>query len=204
MELSLLSKRLRYQTAMKLDRFSELALAELDALYSTARRWCNQPQEAEDLVQEVYAYAFKNRSSLRDLDRMKVWLHRILHGKFVDHLRRKQRTPTLVSATQPEEYDQLPLLQEGIPASAAPFEEILPEEVERALQNLPEDHRVVLTLREIGELSYEQISEVTGTPVGTVRSRLARARKAMHSALYSFAREQGYLRGREGNSHGSA
>jgi RNA polymerase sigma-70 factor (ECF subfamily) len=189
---------------MKPDRFSNLALAELDALYSTARRWCNQPQEAEDLVQEVYAYAFKNRSSLRDLDRMRVWLHRILHGKFVDHLRRKKRTPTLVSATQPEEYDQLPLLHEGAITPVVPFETVLPEEVERALHDLPEDQRTVLTLREIGELTYDEISEVTGTPVGTVRSRLARARKAMHTALYRFAREQGYLRGREGNRHGSS
>lgn len=155
-------------------------------------------------MQEVYAYAFKNRHKLRDLDRMKVWLHRILHGKFMDHLRRKKRTPTLVSATQPEEYDPLPLLQEASVTPVVPFEAILPEEVEHALQGLPEDQRVVLTLRELGELTYDEISEVTGSPVGTVRSRLARARKAMHTALYRFAREQGYLRGREGNRHGSA
>jgi len=176
------------------DSFTVAALAELDRLYSSARRLCPNPQEAEDLAQEVYVEAFARRDALREIGAMRVWLHRILHGKFVDHLRRKQRTPTLVAIEELEDYDALALDASMATPDEAFFDRILPEEVEDALDRLPTDQRTVLILREIGELSYEEMSEACGAPVGTIRSRLARARRAMQSALAAYARERGILR----------
>jgi len=189
---------------MNRDPFSQAALAELDRLYSAALRLCRSPQEAEDLVQEVYAQAFEKRSQLLDLAKIRPWLHRILHGRFIDHQRKKRRTPALVAVEALEDYDDL-VSDTGLRViEAAVIEEALQEEVETALRKLPEDQRVIVVLREISGLSYEEISEATACPVGTVRSRLSRARKCMRKFLYECAIERGLVNRKEETGHGSS
>lgn len=186
------------------DPFSKAALAELDRLYSAAHRLCRSPQEAEDLVQEVYAHAFEKRNQLLDLAKMRGWLHRILNRKFIDHWRKKQRTPTLVAVEELEGYEESPPGSGLSLVDTTPIEEALQEEVETALRNLPEDQRMVVILKEISRLSYEEISEATSCPIGTVRSRLSRARKNMRISLYECALERGLINRKEEIDRGTS
>jgi RNA polymerase sigma-70 factor (ECF subfamily) len=188
----------------KKDAFAQAALAELDRLYSAAHRLCWSPQEAEDLVQEVYAHAFEKRNQLLDLAKMRGWLHRTLNRKFIDHLRKKQRTPTLVSVDGLEDYE-VPISESDLRiVESNRIEEALQEEVEMALRKLPEDQRAIVVLREISGLTYEEISEATSCPVGTVRSRLSRARRNMQKSLYECAVERGIVNRKEEIDRGTS
>lgn len=189
---------------MKNDAFAQAALSELDRLYSAARRLCWSPQEAEDLVQEVYAHAFEKRNQLLAIAKMRAWLHRILNRKFIDHLRKKQRTPTLVAVEDLEGYGDLALDSGLSVVDTNPIEEALQEEVETALRHLPEDQRMVVILKEISGLTYEEISEATSCPVGTVRSRLSRARRNMQISLYECAVERGLIDRKEEIDRGTS
>lgn len=164
---------------MKLDLFDTRLLAEIPALLRVARRWTRTAVDAEDLVQATVVRALERRADLREPDRMRGWLLRV------------QRT-VLVNGTRGARH-RLELLHGGGDAEA-PAEptgdlehEILDrgfaDDVDRALRALNDEWREALLLREVDELSYEEIARIQGCPIGTVRSRLARARLAMLKSL---------------------
>ena len=176
---------------MKTEIFEDLALRQLDALYGYALRLTRDTEAAEDLVQETYARAMGHCGKIADGHAVRPTLFRILHNLFVDHWRKRQRNPVVVSTDALAEeagLDTLPALGDPDNPRDRLLNESLPEEVERALSDLPEDWREAIWLREIEDYSYEEISRITETPVGTVRSRLARARRALVASLESYAR----------------
>ncbi|HET7826336.1 MAG TPA: sigma-70 family RNA polymerase sigma factor [Anaeromyxobacter sp.] len=165
------------------------ALAHADALYHLARHLTRHAADAEDLVQETYARAFRALGRIAAGPELRAWLFRILRNAFLDLQRRARRSPV-------DARDDL----DGL-AGAAPGEEawlrgdaelermrgIVGAEIEAALRTLPEDSRVVVLL-DVEGFSEAEVGEVMGCPVGTVKSRLARARAALRERLSEYRR----------------
>ena len=167
-------------------RFEEEALELADQVYRVARRLVGSREEAEDLVQETYARAFRSWRSYTHGTNMRAWLLRILTNLNVDRGRRIQRTPQ----TQPlEESDYY--LANKLASSAG--EEVLEQDqvVERlsqdsivhALADIPSQFRDAVVLVDIGDFTYADAAEILDVPIGTVMSRLHRGRRALKQRL---------------------
>jgi RNA polymerase sigma-70 factor (ECF subfamily) len=167
-------------------RFEEEALGLADQVYRVARRLTGSREEAEDLVQETYARAFRSWRSFTPGTNLRAWLLRILTNLNLDRGRKIQRTPDL----QPLEEGDYYLANK---VAAAEGEQALEEEhvVERlsqdgivnALADVPHDFRDVVVLVDIGEFSYAEAAQILDVPIGTVMSRLHRGRRILKQRL---------------------
>jgi RNA polymerase sigma-70 factor (ECF subfamily) len=159
--------------------FEELAMPLFDQLFNFAQWLTQNRSEAEDLVQETYVKALKGFSSFQADTNFRAWIYRILRNTFLT-----SRTGLKATAT-------VPLDEEGaleIPASAGTPESIFIEHAQEqllqsAMEELPLHSREILLLCEVEEMSYQEISDTLSIPIGTVMSRLARARKALREIL---------------------
>jgi len=156
--------------------FRELVEATSARLYRLARHLMRDADEAEDVVQETYIRAWQRRGDLRDPQAVVPWLSRIARNAARDRLRWWRRRPERARV------EIEPPAAES-PADAQLVDAQRGAEVRRALDVLSEKHRVILLLREVEDMSYEQIAELLGLPLGTVESRLHRARAALASKL---------------------
>jgi RNA polymerase sigma-70 factor (ECF subfamily) len=175
------------------EQFESLAIAELDSLYRMARRLTHNPATSEDLVQETFARALAGRESFDLLAfGMKPWLLRILYNLHLNRVSREKRMPISLSEG---ELDSSNLYRNGnySPVDPTSFE-AMDEEVVNALDRLHPDYRVIMLLWAVEELSYKEISATLDIPMGTVMSRLHRARSRLADLLQSFATRQGLLR----------
>ena len=160
-------------------RFEAQVLPHLDAAYRFARWLARSPADAEDVVQEAMLRAYRGFDGLRGSD-VKAWLLAIVRNCHSTALRQQRQHGVLVPL--PEEHDSgaVPAL---VASTLEPEDESIRRDerltLERLIAALPEDYREVLVLREIEELSYREIAEATQVPIGTVMSRLARARLAL-------------------------
>ena len=167
-------------------RFEDEALALADQVYRVARRLVGSREEAEDLVQETYARAFRSWRSFTPGTNMRAWLLRILTNLNVDRGRRIQRTPQ----TQPLEETDYYLANK---VASAAGEEVLDQDVvvERlsqdsvvsALSELPPQFRDVVVLVDIGDFTYADAAQILDIPMGTVMSRLHRGRRLLKQTL---------------------
>jgi len=154
-------------------------------VYSTALRLTGDPELAADATQDAYVRAYNSLAGFRGQSAFTTWLYRIAVNVCLDHLRRRTRQPRSLptAGTNPEDTAPLPL------AAAAPTPQQETERHERqrlvqeALLRLSDDHRTVLVLFDLSGLTYEEIAQVTGVPLGTVKSRLNRARLALRDEL---------------------
>jgi RNA polymerase sigma-70 factor, ECF subfamily len=163
-------------------RFEKVALPHLDAAYSLARWLTRNDADAADVVQEAYLRAFRYFASYRDGD-PKSWLLRIVRRTCYSWLERNRPAELvpLEAADDPEDGS------EPMPGSAGDLEALLANRSElrhldRLIERLPPPLREAIVLRELHELGYREIAEVTGVPIGTVMSRLHRARAALRRA----------------------
>src|SRR5579885_3006577 len=167
-------------------RFEEEALALADQVYRVARRLVSSREEAEDLVQDTYARAFRSWRSYTPGTNLRAWLLRILTNLNIDRGRREQRTP----ASQPLEegdyflYNKLESsLGDENPGEDRVIERLSQNAVVEALADVPHDFRDVLVLVDIGEFSYAEAAQILDIPIGTVMSRLHRGRRALKQNL---------------------
>jgi RNA polymerase sigma-70 factor (ECF subfamily) len=168
--------------------FEESALQQLDALYEFALRLTRDWQQAEDLVQDTYARAFASRASIVKGAELRPYMFRILRNRHIDLWRAQRRSQQEV----PLEPDLEPICPLGTPLDTI-LSSVLSEQVEAALQSLQPPWRETLWLREVEDFSYEEISLITEVPIGTVRSRLSRARRMLFQQLEAYARASGLL-----------
>jgi len=170
--------------------FHQAALKHLDSLFGYALTLVHSPSEAEDLVQETYLRATRTYEKLAPDSHIKSWLFTILRNLFLNQARHRRAGPRLLDM-EDEAGAPLPLADEE---AVNPLDSYLIEEkqreVRRAIDSLPPSFREVIVLREFEELSYQQIADVLECPVGTVMSRLGRARDKLRQALQHWSKEK--------------
>ena len=177
------------------EEFERLALAEIDALYRMARRLTRDPSRADDLVQETYARALRSRDGF-ELQQfgIKPWLLRIMYNLHLNRAQREKRQPTAVaddtldglSGDSDDAGEQLPIDPSSFQA--------MDEQLVRALGELPADYRAIILLWAVEELSYKEIAAALDIPIGTVMSRLHRARHRLAEQLRQHAVREGFIR----------
>jgi len=182
------------------EEFEEVALPHFDALFNLALNLTRNRKDAEDLVQEAFLRAFRFFGSFREGTHIKAWLFRILRNTFINRYRAAKVRPDEVDFGKIESsYEQAieeSFLTENRPASpeAAVMDGVLDEEVQQALELLPEEYRSVVLMALLEEMSYKEISQALSVPLGTVMSRLHRGRKLLQAQLLEFATRKGILR----------
>jgi RNA polymerase sigma-70 factor (ECF subfamily) len=162
------------------DSFEELAMPLFDQLYNFAHWLTQNREEAEDLVQETYAKALKGFSSFQLGTNFRAWMYRILRNTFLT-----SRTGLRAVATVPldSEEDGPEVAVEDETPETILMKRTDSELVQNAIDDLPLYHREILLLCEVEEMSYQEIAETLTIPIGTVMSRLSRARKALRDGL---------------------
>lgn len=191
------SRKLDAETRSRLE---QAALEHIDALYRTALRMTRNPSDAEDLVQESYLRAFRSMHQFTEGTNLRAWLFRILTNTYINEYRRRQRRPTSASLDGIEEfylYDHL-VDSRVQPVDERPedvvIQKLTVDDVTQAIEALPEEFRQVVLLADVEGFAYREIAEIVGIPVGTVMSRLFRARRRLQSSLYQFALDSGIIR----------
>jgi RNA polymerase sigma-70 factor (ECF subfamily) len=179
------------------ERLEAEALTHLDALYRTALRLSRSPQDAEDLVQETYLNAFRSLDRFEEGTNLRAWLFRILNNAFISQYRRRKRRPSSSIEDVTEYYLYDHLVEGGAaPRTENPEQEVLDrigdEAVLRALEDLPVEFRQVELLADVEGFSYREIADILNIPIGTVMSRLYRARRRLQKMLWQEAQELGY------------
>ena len=167
-------------------RFEEDALALSDQVYRVARHLASSREEAEDLVQETYARAFRSWRQFTPGTNLRAWLLRILTNLNIDRGRRLQRTPDLQPLEEGDYflYNKLEsTIQEENPDEERVIERLSQNSVVDALAEVPHDFRDVIVLVDIGEFSYADAAQILDIPVGTVMSRLHRGRRILKQRL---------------------
>lgn len=177
-------------------RFERDVLPLLPNLYAAALRLTRNPSDAEDLLQETYLRAFRGFAGFEEGTNLRAWMYRILTNTFINAYRKKQREPVTVQDEDIEDWYLFDRLGEvGVEASAESevLEKIPDEDVQRALEELPEGFRMAVLLADVEGFSYKEIAEILNIPIGTVMSRLHRGRKALQKALWQTVRERGLV-----------
>ncbi|HVD25066.1 MAG TPA: sigma-70 family RNA polymerase sigma factor [Gaiellaceae bacterium] len=175
-------------------RFEEEALELSDQVYQVARRLAGSREEAEDLVQETYARAFRAWRSFQPGTNLRAWLFRILTNLNIDRGRKIQRTPD----TQPLEENDYFLYNrleestgDGTPDERKVVERLSQNEAVTALADLPHDFRDVVLLVDLADFTYSDAAQILDIPIGTVMSRLHRGRRMLKRSLAETAVEGG-------------
>ncbi|MDQ3334896.1 MAG: sigma-70 family RNA polymerase sigma factor [Myxococcota bacterium] len=179
--------------------FERQALVHTDSLYGAAYRLTRNARDAEDLVQDSLLRAYRFWDSFEQDSNCKAWLLRIVTNTFINEYQRKKRSrEVLDAATAEQDATDGVLVQASASDRQSPekvlLERSVSDDVQRALDNLPDDFRTAVVLCDVQGLSYKEIADIMQTPVGTVMSRLFRGRKLLAAALREFALAEGYVR----------
>ncbi len=180
--------------------FEEIVTAEMGSLYGTALRLTRNPSEAEDLVAETIAKAWGARDSLTDRAKARPWLFRIMTNHYISDYRKRRAAPEIeaqICGDDGEEdfslFERLHqpfLLWWGNPEQEF-VNKLLREDISAAIEALSDEFRLVVMLVDVEGFSYQDAADTLDIPVGTVRSRLKRARGCLQKALWRQASEMG-------------
>ncbi len=175
--------------------FEKEAIPHMTAAFNFALRLTGDEDDAHDLVQETYLKAFRFFDKFEKGTNCKAWLFRILKNSFINDYRKSVKEPNKVDYEDVQNfYENIqPGEVEGKHYELDAFNNLLDDEVTNVMAKLPEDFRTVIILSDIEGFTYEEISDFVDIPVGTVRSRLHRARKMLYSLLYDYAKDKGFL-----------
>ena len=189
------------------EEFEKLALEQMDTLYRVAGRLTRDADRAGDLVQETYLRAFRSRDAFQLQEHgIRPWLLRIMRNLHLSKADRDRRQPVAVdgetldalnaastTSGAPPAGGGMPATESGRPAVALDWES-LDERFKAALENLQEEYQIVLLLWAVEDLSYKEIADVLDIPIGTVMSRLHRARQKLSAQLRDYVRQEGIVK----------
>jgi RNA polymerase sigma-70 factor (ECF subfamily) len=182
------------ELAIRKSEFETETLPHMSILKNYAKRITMDTDEADDLVQDTYMRAYRFFHKFEKGTNSKAWLFRIMKNLFINNYRKNQKMPDKVDYDEVENFfetiksDKLDSsdMQEKV------FSSLLDDEVTRALNTLQDDFKTVIILCDIEGLSYEEIADFVQCPIGTIRSRLHRARKMLQEKLSGYAKSRGY------------
>jgi RNA polymerase sigma-70 factor (ECF subfamily) len=177
--------------------FEHEALPHMDALYRTALRMTKNQSDAQDLVQDAFVRAYRNWDRFEPGSNCRAWLFKIMTNIFINEYRSKARTPVSVNVDDIDEnflYGQLADTGAEQDPERELFAKILDDDVRKAIEELPDDFRLVVVLSFLDGFSYQEIADITDLQLGTVKSRLHRGRKLLQKRLFDYAVKNGYVR----------
>jgi RNA polymerase sigma-70 factor (ECF subfamily) len=190
---------------IKKKEFESAAMEHIDSLFNFGMRMTGNREAAEDLVQETYLKVHRFSHTFKDGSNLKAWLFKILRNTFINTFRKKIKEPKSVNYDEVEDFYLFNKIKNESKEDGSKLSEnnenvyeFFEDEVKNAVNNLPLAFREVVLYSDIEELSYGEISEIVGCPIGTVKSRLFRARKLLQISLWNYANERGYLKERQG------
>ena len=193
--------RRRKDSALERDAFTGEALALLDSLYGTALRLTRDANRAQDLVQDTYLKAYRARARFVAGTNLKAWLFTILHNTWRNRRRDQARSRVEFDSDAVDRLSETPgatLASTSESPEALLLRASLGAELQAALEGLPEAFRQAVWLRDVEELSYQEIADVMAIPVGTVMSRISRGRRLLHQRLIAAGGDQTLAGGRAG------
>jgi RNA polymerase sigma-70 factor (ECF subfamily) len=188
--------REKLELEKKYQDFDTEIIPHINALNSFALKMTNDMDDAGDLVQDTLLKAFRFFDKFEKGTNAKAWLFQILKNSFINNYRKNSREPNRV------DYEDVQNFYESIKADEVKtrhyendaFSNVLDDEIANSLSMLPDDFRTIVFLSDVEGYTYEEISDFMDCPIGTVRSRLHRARKMLYTLLYQYAGENGYIK----------
>jgi len=181
----------------KKERFEAEAMIHLDALFRTALRMTKNENDADDLVQDTFMKAFRFWDKFEEGSNCRAWLFKIMTNIFINDYRAKSRAPQVVDLEDVDDdflFGQLSALGPSENPETHFFAKVFDDDVKEAIDELPEDFRLVVVLSFLEGFSYQEIADITGLQIGTVKSRLHRGRKLLQKELWQYAVKNGFIK----------
>ena len=188
------TRQKNYTYKKKEEIFEKEFLPHIDSMYNFAYRITFDEDDAKDLVQETYLKAYRFIDSFQEGTNAKAWLFRILKNSFINEFRKKSKEPAKVDYQEVETFYNSEDVDEAITSDlrVEAVQEMIGDEVSNALNSLAVDFRTVIILCDLEGFTYEEMAKILDIPIGTVRSRLHRARNLLKEKLKSYAVSMGY------------
>ncbi|KYG75231.1 RNA polymerase subunit sigma [Roseivirga spongicola] len=188
------ARRQDYSEKEKTEIFDGEFMPHVDSMYNFAFRLAFDEDDAKDLVQDTYLKAFRFINSFERGTNAKAWLFRILKNSFINEYRKKSKQPNKVDYNEVEQYYNSDDVDESFTTDlrVETVQHMIGDEISGALNGIPVDFRTVIILSDLEGFTYEEMSKILDIPIGTVRSRLHRARNMMKEKLAGYAKEMGY------------
>lgn len=186
--------RSEYSDLEKQKVFDQEFMPHIDSMYNFAYKLTLEEEGAKDLVQETYMKAFRFINSFEQGTNAKAWLYRILKNSFINEYRRTSKQPAKVDYNEVENLYNSEDAQHDITIDlrSETMQNKLGDEVTNALNSLAVDFRIIIILCDLEGFTYEEMSKILDIPIGTVRSRLHRARGLLKEKLVRYAEKMGY------------
>jgi len=183
-----------YSQSEKVRIFDDEFMPHIDSMYNFAYKLTLEEEDAKDLVQETYLKAFRFISSFERGTNAKAWLFRILKNSFINDYRKKSKQPSKVDYQEVENIYNSDDVNHNITVDlrSESVQSRIGDEVSNALNSLAVDFRIVIILCDLEGFTYEEMAKILDIPIGTVRSRLHRARNLLKEKLAEYARKMGY------------
>jgi RNA polymerase sigma-70 factor (ECF subfamily) len=199
---------LQKAASQKTEKFEKEALIHLDVIFAAALRMTGSRMEAEDLAQETFLRAFRFFDKFKSGTNCRAWLFKIMTNLYINRYNSQKSRPQGINFDSVE--DHYPQTRSAVDEyinnphydSDLVFAELLDDDIRSLLLELPRDFRLTVILCDIQGFSYEETARFTGVKIGTVKSRLFRARRKLQKGLYEWARANGYYP--KGILHGAA
>lgn len=187
-------KKPNYNRDQKVRIFEKEFLPHIDSMYNFAYRITFDEDDAKDLVQETYLKAYRFIDSFQEGTNAKAWLFRILKNSFINDFRKKSKEPAKVDYQDVETFYNSEDVDEPITSDLRvdTLKDMIGDEVTNALNSLAIDFRTVIILCDLEGFTYEEMAKILDIPIGTVRSRLHRARNLLKDKLQTYATSMGY------------
>ncbi|MDH5398379.1 MAG: sigma-70 family RNA polymerase sigma factor [Cyclobacteriaceae bacterium] len=185
----------KYTQEEKESVFESEFLPLVDSLYNFAYRLTLNEDDAKDLVQDTYMKAFRFIESFEKGTNAKAWLFRILKNSFINEFRKKSKEPSKVDYHEVEAFYNSDDVDEAITTDlrVETVQDMIGDEISNALNGLDVDFRTVIILCDLEGFKYDEMAKILNIPIGTVRSRLHRARNLLKEKLSRYAKKMGYL-----------
>ena len=183
-----------YSEAEKLNVFHNEFMPHVNSMYNFAYRLTFDQDDANDLVQDTYMKAFRFINSFEQGTNAKAWLFRILKNSFINDYRKKSKEPAKVDYQEVETYYNSDDVDRQITTDlrVETLQDMIGDEISNALNSLDVDFRTVIILCDLEGFKYDEMAKILDIPIGTVRSRLHRARNLLKEKLSEYAKKMGY------------